>query len=588
MSDIPSTPEPMEQGPPKPGVPEAKEAREAADARDQAASTEPPVTTAKATVPEAPSDREDTGPDADDVDGGGADGDGGGKGAAGGGADWAVPPSPTSWSADLRVREPAPVRTATLWAALATGLLSMLLLGDGLAVNLLLVAIPAAVAAYFAAQEAGRRMRAWTVVWAVGGIGLLVVPALRDADWPSFLAVVSAIALGSLALHGGRTWPAVLLGPIGMFNSLVIGPAWGWRGARERFGGRRRSVGAVLRALVVTAVLLLVFGALFAGADAAFANLLGDLMPDASVSGGPWRLVLLAFGVVGALAAAHTAAAPVQWDRVQVPAGRPRGRVEWALPLVVLTALFAAFNAVQLAVLFGGYEAVLKKTGQTYSEYARQGFWQLLLVTLLTLLVVVFALRWAPRGEARDWTLVRGVLGTLCALAIVVVASAVRRMDMYVEAYGLTRLRVSVLAVEVWLGVVIVLIMAAGVWGARWLPRAVAASAAVGVLAFGLMSPDGLIAERNVQRYEETGKFDLDYAGSLSADAVPALDKLKEPLRSCALRPIANDLGESDDPWYATSWGEARARDILRDRPPATDVDWSACRRVSDDVMYLR
>ncbi|MEU1197975.1 DUF4173 domain-containing protein [Streptomyces sp. NPDC005813] len=486
------------------------------------------------------------------------------------------------------MREPAPVRTATLWAALATGLLSMLLLGDGVAVNLLLVAIPAAVAAHFAAQAAGRRMRAWTVVWAAGGIGLLVVPALRDADWPSFLAVVSAIALGSLALHGGRTWPAVLLGPIGMFNSLVTGPAWGWRGVRERFGGRRRSVGAVLRALVVTAVLLLVFGALFAGADAAFADLLGDLMPDASVSGGPWRLVLLAFGVVGALAAAHTAAAPVQWDRVQVPAGRPRGRVEWALPLVVLTALFAAFNAVQLAVLFGGYEAVLKKTGQTYSEYARQGFWQLLLVTLLTLLVVVFALRWAPRGDARDWTLVRGVLGTLCALAIVVVASAVRRMDMYVEAYGLTRLRVSVLAVEVWLGVVIVLIMAAGVWGARWLPRAVAASAAVGVLAFGLMSPDGLIAERNVQRYEQTGKFDLDYAGSLSADAVPALDKLKEPLRSCALRPIANDLGESDDPWYATSWGEARARDILRDRPPATDVAWPECRRMSDDVMYTR
>nr|WP_306453580.1 DUF4173 domain-containing protein [Streptomyces sp. Tue6028] len=548
------------------------------------------MTTAKATGPDDPSDREDTGSDADDGDGEGGDdyGEGDGRGAAGGGADWAVPPSPTPWTADLQVREPAPVRTATLWATLATGLLSMLLLGDGLAVNLLLVAVPAAVAAYFAAQAAGRRMRAWTVVWAVGGIGLLVVPALRDADWPSFLAVVSAIALGSLALHGGRTWPAVLLGPIGMFNSLVTGPAWGWRGVRERFGGRRRSVGAVLRALVVTAVLLLVFGALFAGADAAFANLLGDLMPDASVSGGPWHLVLLAFGVVGALAAAHTAAAPVQWDRVQVPAGRPRGRVEWALPLVVLTALFAAFNAVQLAVLFGGYEAVLKKTGQTYSEYARQGFWQLLLVTLLTLLVVVFALRWAPRGDARDWTLVRGVLGTLCALAIVVVASAVRRMDMYVEAYGLTRLRVSVLAVEVWLGVVIVLIMAAGVWGARWLPRAVAASAAVGVLAFGLMSPDGLIAERNVQRYEETGKFDLDYAGSLSADAVPALDKLKEPLRSCALRPIANDLGESDDPWYATSWGEARARDILRDRPPATDVDWSACRRVSDDVMYLR
>lgn len=89
------------------------------------------------------------------------------------------------------------MRTATLWAVLATGVLSMLLLDDGLAINLLIVAVPAALAAYFAGRAAGRRTRAWSLVWAVGGLGLLIVPALRDADWPSFLAVVTALALGS-------------------------------------------------------------------------------------------------------------------------------------------------------------------------------------------------------------------------------------------------------------------------------------------------------------------------------------------------------------------------------------------------------
>ncbi|MHA5051186.1 DUF4153 domain-containing protein [Streptomyces sp. SD15] len=502
-------------------------------------------------------------------------------------ADWAQASfTPVPWLADFQAERAAPVRTATLWAVLATGVLSMLLLGDGLAVNLLLVAIPAALAAYFAAEAAGRRPRLWTLAWAIGGLALLIVPALRDADWPSFLAGVTAVALGSLALHGGRTWPAVLLGPIGVFNALVTGPTWGWRGLRERSGGGRGKLGVGLRALVVTAILLLVFGALFASADAAFADLLGDLVPDVSVSGVPKHALLLVLGLAGSLAVAHTAAAPLRWDRVEVPEGRPRGRVEWALPLIVLTVLFAAFNAVQLAVLVGGYDTVLEKTDQTYAQYARQGFWQLLLVTLLTVLVIVFALRWAPRDGARDRTLVRGVLGTLCALALVVVASAVRRMDMYVGEYGLTRLRISVVAVELWLGLVIVLIMAAGVWGARWLPRAVAATAAAGVLAFGLMSPDALIAERNVQRYADTGKFDLDYARDLSADAVPTLDKLAEPLRSCALRLLADQLREDNSPWYATSWGEARARDILRDRPPSTGVDWSVCADLGESAAY--
>ncbi|MFD9122908.1 DUF4153 domain-containing protein [Streptomyces bottropensis] len=488
------------------------------------------------------------------------------------------PPPETPKLIDFSPGEPAPIRTATLWAALATGVLSMLLLGEGLAVNILVVTVPATLAVYVAGRRAGRRPRPWALVWGVGGVALLAVPALRAAEWPSFLAVVTALAAGSLALHGGRTWPAVLLGPVGVFTSLVTGPAWAWQGLRERVGDDRGRVVPLFRAVVVAAVLLLVFGALFAGADAAFADLLGALVPDVSVSDGPWQFLLLALGLFGTLAAARTAAAPARFDRVQVPAGRARGRVEWALPLVGLVALFAAFNAVQLAVLFGGYDAVLAKTGQTYAEYARQGFWQLLMATLLTLLVIVIALRWAPRTRPSDRTLVRGVLGTLCALALVVVASAVRRMDMYMEAYGLTRLRVSVLTMELWLGLVIVLIMAAGVWGARWLPRAVAVSVVAVVLAFGLASPDALIAERNVQRYEATGRFDLPYARGLSADAVPALDRLEEPLRSCALRDIKEELDERHHiPWYATSWGEAEARRVLAERPPVPGSSGPAC-----------
>ncbi|MCX4670504.1 DUF4173 domain-containing protein [Streptomyces sp. NBC_01381] len=484
--------------------------------------------------------------------------------------------------ADLRSEPPAPVRTATLGAALATGLLSMLLLGDGLALNLLIIAVPAALGAYFAGRRADRGPRPWTLAWAIGGLALLVVPALRDAGWPSFLAIVSAVALGSLALHGCRTWIGVLLAPLGIFDGVLTGVRWGWRGLRERSGGSRS--GPVLRAVAVTAVLLLVFGALFAGADAAFAGLLGDLIPDASLSGGPWRVLLLVLGVVGALAVAHTAAAPVRWDRLVVGPGRARSRVEWALPLIVLNLLFAVFNVVQLAVLFGGYDAVLEKTDLSYSQYARQGFWQLLIATLLTLAVIVVALRWAPRDGAGDRSLVRAVLGTLCALTLVVVASAVRRMDMYVDAYGLTRLRVSVVGMELWLGLVIVLIMAAGVWGTRWLPRAVAASAAAGVLAFGLLSPDGLIAERNVQRYQETGKFDLEYARGLSADAAPAVDELPEPMRSCALEGIADGLGAERSPWYATSLGESRARQILDDGP--LKADWRVCEQAGQETSY--
>lgn len=489
-----------------------------------------------------------------------------------------APPPPDVWQRRAqhqppgllsRLRPPAPpaIDAATLWSVLATALLSALLLGDGLGINLLVVAVPAALAAYFAARGARRRLRPWTAVWAVGGLALLAVPALRDAGWPVFLAVVSALALGSLALHGSRSWPGVLLGSVGLVPSIAAGVRWGWHGVRARADDSRGRVRTAVRTSVVAVVLLVVFGTLFASADAAFADLLGSLTPDVSVGDSPWRVFLFVLGLAGALAAAHSAAAPVRWDRITVRPGKARSRAEWALPLIVLNLLFAAFIALQLAVLLGGYDKVLEETGLTPSEYARQGFWQLLWATVLTLLVIALALRWAPRGGPRDRTLVRGVLGVLCVLTLVVVASALRRMDLYVDAFGLTRLRISVAAVELWLGVVLVLILAAGVFGARMLPRAVAVSAAAGVLAFGLLSPDGLIAEQNVQRYQSDRTIDIQYLKGLSADAVPALDELPEPLRSCALRNFQRDFAVEDTPWYASSWGEREARDVLEKHP---------------------
>nr|WP_229873349.1 DUF4173 domain-containing protein [Streptomyces cirratus] len=482
----------------------------------------------------------------------------------------------------VRGAEAAPIRTAALVAVLAAGLATAVFLGDGMGPGLLIAALPAMVAAYVSARAAGRTARPWTVLWALGCVALLGIPALRDSAWPSTLAILAAVLLAGLALHGSRRWPGVLLSPLGFLSTAVSGVGWAWAGVRARGGRGRERWLPVAKASVVAVGLLLVFGALFASADAAFADLLGGLAPDVSLGEGPLRILLFGFGAVLALAGARTAAAPHRWDRFEVAPGKARSRVEWGLPLIVLNLLFAGFIAVQLAVLFGGYDKVLESTGLTYAEYARQGFWQLLWATVFVLGVIALALRWAPRGAAGDRRFVRVVLGVLCLLTLVVVASAVRRMDLYVDAYGLTRLRLSVVVVELWLGLVIVLLMAAGVTGGRWLARGVVGSAAVTVLAFGLVSPDGVIAGSNVARYQREGKIDLAYARELSADAAPALDRLPEPQRSCALIGIRDELRDAGGaPWYATSLGEYRARGVLRERP--VTVSLGECRTLGAD-----
>jgi hypothetical protein len=74
------------------------------------------------------------------------------------------------------------------------------------------------------------------------------------------------------------------------------------------------------------------------------------------------------------------------------------------------------------------------------------------------------------------------------------------------------------------------------------------------------------VARDQVDRLATTGEVDVAYLSGLSADAVPALDRLPEPYRSCALAPVAAALGPSD-PWYAANTGRARARAVLEARP---------------------
>jgi hypothetical protein len=206
--------------------------------------------------------------------------------------------------------------------------------------------------------------------------------------------------------------------------------------------------------------------------------------------------------------------------------------VEWTVPLAVLVVVFAAFVALQMTALYGGSGYVLRTSGLTYAEYARSGFAQLIIAATLTLAVIAAAARYAQDGR-----LLRILLGALCALTLVVLASALTRLHLYESAYGFTRLRLAADAVILWLAGLFGLVLAAGATRrTAWLPRGVVALSATGMLAFAISNPDGRIADRNVDRYERTGRIDVSVLGNLSPDAAPALKRLPPRLADVTTR----------------------------------------------------
>lgn len=485
---------------------------------------------------------------------------------------------PTPWPPPALVRRwPGPAGPAgriVLAGAAATGVAAAIFVPlSRPGIGWLLFALVAAAVAVAVAREAGAALGPARIGWALVTVALLGAGTIRAAGWLFALCVLTAGVAAALAAAGGRSLTglvaAVLAWPVAVLRALP----WAARGLAA---ARGRGGGATIRTVLVTAVtavLLLVFGSLLATADEAFAAVIGTVTPELDPASVVRWLFLLVVGTLGLLGTAFLVSAPPDLTGLERPGTRRLRRLDWMLPVLALDLLFATFVAVQFTVLFGGVSHVLGPDGPTFAEYARKGFWQLLAVTVLTLGVLGAAARWAPRETRFDRVAIRVLLGALAVFSLVIVASALYRMHVYQEAYGFTQLRLLVSVCELWLGAIFVMVLAAGVGlRAGWLPRVAVATAMAALLGLVALDPDQFIADRNIDRYAATGKIDVLYLSSLSADAVPALDRLPADLRACALAEIADDLANSPDTWNAWNLARSRARELLAERPPGTPV----------------
>lgn len=471
----------------------------------------------------------------------------------------------------------------------------------GIVTGIAVLAVPA-VAAVTSRAASRRLLRALPLLAAAAALALLAVGTFRAATWLYVLCVMTAAWLISYTLAGGRRWPGVLFGGGAALVGLLHGRLWLSDGVRTAVRSARTALhtageprpgeaepnsspagettpdrAATSSRLglpgvaLLTASVLVVFGSLLASADDEFAEILSTLLsaPPPDLGG---RLV--GGIVVGAFAlgTAYVALVPPRLDKMATSRPRPVRPFEWAIPAGALVLLFAVFTVVQFTTLFGGEDHLNVTEGLTYATYARSGFGELVAVTVLTLGVLAAVSRWAPRRTLSQRHLLRVIAGAICGFTLVIVASALYRMDLYQEAYGLTRLRLVVTTFELCLGVVFVLLLIAGIrLRAAWLPRVVVGTAVAALLGLAALNPDAYIAERNAERFEQTGRIDVHYLGGLSADAVPVLTRLPEPERSCALRRLANDL-PGDEPWAGFNVSRERARSILDDHPIDDDA----------------
>ena len=298
-----------------------------------------------------------------------------------------------------------------------------------------------------------------------------------------------------------------------------------WLKEREKDGKNTKSR-YVLLGIVILCPLLVVILALLASADLVFRELFIHLFDYVE----PIDIFMVGFMLVTMFFASYSFIAMLNRRVIREECADKRNQ-EPVLAITVtsvLAVVYLIFCGIQIVYLF------LRKSGlpegQSYASYARQGFFQLLAVCVINLVIVLVCISFF-----RESRVLKGILTVISLCTYCMVASSAYRMLLYIDAYRLTFLRILVLWALAVIAVVFVGIMCSIFRSDFPLFRYITAVVTVFYIVLAFAKPDYWIARYNMEYVNRESGMELTaeqreefygdflYLSELSADAVPVL-----------------------------------------------------------------
>jgi len=459
-----------------------------------------------------------------------------------------------------------------LLAALLIAIAGDLLLRGGeprLGVTLLVALVTGSA---FAIGGRGDRERTFLLAGtAVAALGLV----LRDAMALYAIDLLSVLCMGALALWRGsgrsiarlEVLDAPKAAVLAVLTTLVGAPeVLRATGHAEADAGARAARTRALAIGVVLAVppLLLVM-VLLGSADSVFGSFLQrtvdflalDFVQHVVV------VVVLAWLAMGWLLGTLAGSAVVRLPEIRSP-GLPFASASVGLYGLVL--LLTLFLGTQLRVLFGGAAYLSATAGLTVAQYAREGFFQLVVVAGIVLATLVAA-DWLVAREPEAVRRYRAVGTVLVGLVAALLVSAVARMWLYVTNFGLTIDRVLATAIMCWVLAAIATFAATMLRGRgeRFAPAILLVT--IGwVASLNAVNPEAIVVRANLARAAAGQAFDAPYHAKLSADALgtllaaaPTLPATECAALSESLAKVWKERRAARGDWRALSLPYARA-----------------------------
>ncbi|ODA42362.1 DUF4173 domain-containing protein [Desulfosporosinus sp. BG] len=234
--------------------------------------------------------------------------------------------------------------------------------------------------------------------------------------------------------------------------------------------------------------------------------------------------------------------------------------------LSVINCVYVVFAIIQFAYLFASVNNALPPDF-TYAEYARRGFFELLMITLINFGLLLSSISFTQKDSKLVARTVQLLHSLLIICTVVILLSAYFRMSLYEAAYGYTYLRVLTHFFMIFLGVLF-LIAFYKIWNEHMsLLKPYIVITIVAYMIINFSNIDVLIANKNINRYLETGKLDTYYLRNLSYDSIPELVNLLDVQKPS--REIREYLVEQQkklskkQSWQSFNLSQHKAKEVL-------------------------
>jgi uncharacterized membrane protein len=334
-----------------------------------------------------------------------------------------------------------------------------------------------------------------------------------------------------------KTFGAILAAPdaVGKAFNKVLGVDKASRTAIKVFIG-----------VLVSIPFLVVFAWLFISADPIFKNHLRNFFdfiwqPDLFKRG--VVVVFMWFFLCGYFArTAEDFSLESHLDRA-----KPKQNYDGIIVFVFLlmnNLLFLSFIIIQLKYLFGGAE-VIRNTPFTYAEYAHRGFYEFWVTVILVSTIIIYTNYRLREQKGHVRRMVEYAWIAMICQTLVIIASGLKRILVYEEAYGYTYLRILVALFLLWMAGAFILFTLKIIRfkSLSWLISSGVCLSFVFLVFVSTFSIDKFIARKNIARYLKQGKeLDTEYLSYLSTDAYSEIKRLKMETKDEDIRKSAENI----------------------------------------------